>query len=233
MRFDILTLFPDIIYNYTSESILRRAQQAGLIKIGVHNFRDFALDKHHRVDDRAYGGGAGMVLKVDPIYECLKTLLAIGGKTRLRQGGAKKIKQRVIILDPAGKKFDQAMAKKFSQLDRLVLICGRYQGFDERVYKFVDEKVSIGDFVLSGGELPALEIVEATSRLLPGVLGNEESKARETFVGQKTKSAVTKGLNCECPLYTRPDDFMGLKVPKVLLSGNHDLIKKWQEENFG
>jgi len=221
MRFDILTIFPDIIYNYCSESILRRAQRAGLIEIGVHNFRDYTTNKHQRVDDTPYGGGAGMILQVQPIYECLKAIKA--GKA----GGARKAKkEKIIILDPAGKKFDQRLAEKFSKLDRLILICGRYEGFDERVYKFADEKISVGDYVLSGGELPALTVVEAVARLVSGVLGNEASLAEETH----NKFKKEAGSFAEYPQYTRPENFRGLKVPKVLLSGDHALIKDWRKK---
>ncbi len=236
MQFDILTIFPDLIYHYANDSILGLAQKKNLIKITAYNFRDFASDKHYKVDDTPYGGGAGMVLKVDPVYYCLKAIGALSGQlssralaegslkvgkrdfsTSLRSGRNDKKKMRVIILDPAGKKFDQKMAQKFSKLDRLILISGRYQGFDERIYKFVDEKISVGDFVLSGGELPALAVVEATARLLPGVLGNNESMSNESVGGK-----------IESPLYTRPDNFLGLKVPKVLLSGDHGKIKEWR-----
>ena len=223
MRFDLLTLFPDLIYNYCSESILKRAQQAGLVEIEAHNFRDYTADKHHRVDDAPYGGGAGMVLQVQPIYECLKNIKALK-----HENIKTKQKQRVIVLDPAGKKFDQAMAEEFSKLDRLVMVCGRYQGFDERVYEFVDEKISVGDFVLSGGELPALAIVEAVARLIPGVLGNEESLAGETNQKLKIKDKISKTE--ESPLYTRPEDFMGMKVPGVLLSGDHKKIAEWRAQ---
>jgi len=235
MRFDILTIFPETIYNYCSESILGRAQKAGLIKIGAHNFRDYTADKHHRVDDSPYGGGPGMVLQVQPIYDCLKALgvLSLRG-TRLGRGRSnlqnKKIaalptvarndsRTKIIIMDPAGKKFDQKMAEKFSKLERLVIISGRYEGFDERIYKFVDEKISVGDYVLAGGELPALVLVESVSRLLPGVLGNEESLKEETIVGKN-----------EYPQYTRPEDFMGLKVPKILISGDHQKIAEWRKK---
>ncbi len=171
MKFDILTIFPGIINSYASESILKRGHESGKIKVVAHDFRQFATDKHHKVDDSPYGGGPGMVLKVEPIYKCLKSIKTLRGKG----------KTKIIILDPAGKKFDQKMAQKFSKLDRLILICGRYEGFDERIYTFADEKVSVGDYILSGGELPALVILEAVARLIPGVLGNSESLKEETF----------------------------------------------------
>jgi tRNA (guanine37-N1)-methyltransferase len=216
MKFDILTIFPDIVYSYAGESILKRAQKAGLVEIAAHDFREFTTDKQRHVDDRPYGGGAGMVLQVQPIYDCLKAIKAQKGKSG---------KTKIIIMDPAGKKFNQRMAEKFSKLDRLVLVCGRYEGFDERIYKLADEKISAGDYVLSGGELPALTIVEAVSRLIPGVLGNEESLAEESH---------SKKLNItsEYPQYTRPENFMGLKVPKVLLSGDHKKIAEWRKKRL-
>lgn len=256
MKFDILTLFPDAVYGYCSESILGRAQEKNLIKITAHNFRDYSDDKHHKVDDAPYGGGAGMVLRVQPIYDCLKKIGVLSPHARggVRGGGRRKTK--IIIMDPDGKKFDQSMAQKFSKLDRLVLICGRYQGFDERIYKFVDEKVSVGDFVLSGGELPAMAIVEAAARLLPGVLGNQESLNNETFSfgnhgdifstvipvktgiynGKKKDSRLRENdkknndKKTEPPLYTRPEDFLGFKVPKILLSGDHKKIEEWRRK---
>ncbi|MBI5731994.1 MAG: tRNA (guanosine(37)-N1)-methyltransferase TrmD [Candidatus Magasanikbacteria bacterium] len=216
MRFDILTIFPKIIKDYSSESILKRGQKKGLIKIEAHDFRRFARDKHRKVDDAPYGGGAGMVLKVEPIYCCLESLGLVKNNKNIRKRDEK---VKVIILDPAGKKFDQKMAGRYAKLDRLVLICGRYEGFDERVYKFVDEKISIGDYVLSGGELPALVVTEAVARLVPEVLGNPESLKEETFEGF-----------VEYPQYTRPENFSGLKVPKVLLSGYHKKIEEWRRK---
>ncbi|MFA5820254.1 MAG: tRNA (guanosine(37)-N1)-methyltransferase TrmD [Bacteroidales bacterium] len=216
MQFNILTLFPDLIHNYSQASILGRAQKNNQIEIKTHNFRDFTLDKQHHVDDKPYGGGAGMVLQVEPIYRCLESLNLVKNGRKIKQS-----KTKIIIMDPDGKKFDQKMAKQFSKLNNLVLICGRYEGFDERIYKFVDEKISVGDYVLAGGELPALVITEATARLLPGVLGNQESLAEETFV---------QGL-LEYPQYTRPEVFMELKVPAILLSGDHKKIEQWRQKN--
>lgn len=214
MDFDILTIFPDIVHSYASESILGRAQKANLISIRAHNFRAFSGNKWGHVDDKPYGGGPGMILQVEPIYECLKSIKSLKS--------VKSIKSKVIALDPAGKKFDQRMAEKFSKLDNLVLISGRYEGFDARVYKFVDERVSVGDYVLAGGELPALVITEAVARLLPGVLGNEES-LREESHGKTSQK--------EYPQYTRPENFLGLKVPKELLSGNHKKIDAWRKKH--
>ncbi len=216
MKFNILTLFPDIIHDYAQASILGRGQKSGQIEILAHNFRDFTLDKQHHVDDKPYGGGAGMVLQVEPIYRCLENMELVQDGKKIKQP-----KTKIIIMDPDGKKFDQPMAKQFSKLDNLIIICGRYEGFDERIYKFVDEKISVGDYVLAGGELPALTIAEATARLIPGVLGNRESLAEETFV---------EGT-IEYPQYTRPENFMGLKVPPVLLSGDHKKIGEWRQKN--
>ncbi len=217
MQFDVITIFPHILDSYINESILKRAQQKKLIKIIAHNLRAVAKDKHKTVDDRPYGGGVGMVMMVEPIYKTLKKIKR-----------AKKTK--VILLDPAGRQFNQTMAKKFSKLDQLIFVCGRYEGIDARVNKFVDEKISIGPYVLSGGELPAMVIIEATARLLPGVLGKIESTQQETYA---------KENYVEYPQYTRPENFKyrqglktrRLKVPPVLLSGNHQLIKKWQTKH--
>jgi len=216
MKFDVLTLFPDIIYNYSESSILGRAQKNNLINIESHNFRDFTLDKQKHVDDKPYGGGPGMVLQVEPIYRTLESLNLVKDGKKVKDK-----KTKILVMDPDGKKFDQQMAKKFSKLERLVFICGRYEGFDERVYKFADERVSVGEYVLAGGELPALIITEAVARLLPGVLGNNQSIVEETFSGQ----------NPEYPQYTRPENFLGFKVPKILLSGNHENIKKWRKNS--
>ncbi len=216
MKFNILTLFPDLIHDYAQASILGRGQKNGQIEILAHNFRDFTLDKQHHVDDKPYGGGAGMVLQVEPIYRCLENMGLVKDGKKIKQP-----KTKIIIMDPDGKKFDQKIAKQFSKLDNLILICGRYEGFDERVYKFVDEKISVGEYVLAGGELPALTITEATARLIPGVLGNLESLTEETFV----EGAM------EYPQYTRPENFMGAKVPNILLSGDHGKIGEWRQKN--
>lgn len=209
MRFDVLTIFPDLVHSYAEESIVGRGQAKQKIRVVAHNLRDYAPERFGRVDDKPYGGGPGMILQVEPIYKCLKSIDAF-----------KKKKSKVILLDPAGKKFDQKMAEKFSRLDRLVLVAGRYEGFDARIFEFVNERVSVGDYVLAGGELPALTIIEATARLVPGVLGNEESLAEESH------GATSK----EYPQYTRPENFMGRKVPSVLLSGDHKKIAEWRQK---
>jgi len=220
MKFEVLTIFPEIISDYANQSILGRGQKAGHIQVQPHDFRKFSSDKRDHVDDTPYGGGPGMILQVQPIFDCLKNL---GLVTEDKNGKPKKHKiknTKVIIMDPAGKKFDQKMAKKFSKLDKLILVAGRYEGFDARIYKMVDERVSVGNYVLAGGELAALTIIEATARLVPGVLGNQNSLKEETFEGGKK----------EYPQYTRPENFMGLKVPDVLLSGDHKKIEDWRKE---
>lgn len=240
MRFDVLTLFPDIIYHYLSDTILSRAEKNDLIKVVAHNFRQFSGNKYGHVDDKPYGGGPGMILRVEPIFECLKAIGVLsnrnGRSVILRRPKAdegflksdsrdsspfraQNDKTKIILMDPAGQKFDQGMAAKFSKLDNLVIICGRYEGFDARLYDFVDERVSVGDYVLAGGELPALTIIEATSRLVPGVLGNEESLKEETF------TLDGKEYN----QYTRPENFLGKAVPPVLLSGDHKKIAEWRQ----
>lgn len=207
MQIDILTIFPQIFDSYFSESIIKRAKKKALLDIKVHDIRDFARDKHKTVDDRPYGGGPGMILKIEPMFRCLKSI-------------KRQKKSKVIILTPGGKTFDQKMARNLSKIDQLILICGRYEGFDERVMKFADLQISIGDYVLTGGEIPAMVMVDAVTRLIPGVLGNKDSTKEETF--SQSKDYI------EYPQYTRPEIFKGMKVPKVLLSGHHQKIKKWR-----
>ncbi len=228
MKFEILTIFPEIINDYCNKSILGKAEAKGLIEVAPHNFRDYTLDKRNHVDDSPYGGGPGMVLQVQPIFDCLKKLGVVDSKGKKLK--IKNSKLKILAMDPAGKKFDQKMAEKFAKkYNRLVFVCGRYEGFDERIYKFIDEKISVGDYVLAGGELPALTIIEAVSRLIPGVLGNAESLKEETHNKLKIKNSKLK-ISSEYPQYTRPENFMGLKVPKILLSGNHALIENWRKK---
>jgi len=209
MQFDIITIFPDILDSYFNESILKRAQKAGKIKIKMHDLRKYAAGKHRSVDDKPYGGGPGMVLMIEPLYKTLKKI-------------RKKKNSQVILLDPAGKQFNQKIAQSYSKLDQLIMICGRYEGVDARIEEYIDQKVSIGSYILSGGELGAAVILEAISRLIPGVLGKYESTEYETFSGKDSEII-------EHPQYTRPEVFKGLKVPEVLLSGNHQEIAKWRK----
>mgnify|MGYP001102586999 CR=1 FL=1 len=208
LQCDILTIFPAIFDSYFKESIIKRALEKKLIKINIHNFRDFAKDKHKTVDDRPYGGGPGMILKVEPIYRCLANI-------------KRRKKSKIVLLTPKGKTFNQKIASTLSKLNQLILICGRYEGFDERVRKLVDQEISIGDYVLTGGELPAMVIVDTVARLIPGII-EAESLAEETF--------YKKGY-IEYPQYTRPEVFESLKVPRVLLSGDHKKIREWRKRH--
>ncbi len=209
MRIDILTLFPEMFAGPFSESILKRAADKALIDIHLHQIRDYTHDKHHVVDDTPYGGGAGMVMKPEPIFEAVEAVKAMA------EGEA-----RVILLSPAGKLFTQAVATDLALKPRLILIAGHYEGFDERVRSVIDHEISIGDYVLSGGELPAMVIVDAVARLIPGVLGSDESHIEESH---------SQGL-LEYPHYTRPPEFRGMAVPEILLSGDHAKIAKWRRK---
>jgi len=209
MKFNILTIFPEIFNSYFDESIIKRAKKKKKINIKIHNFRQFASDKYKSVDDKPYGGGPGMLLKIEPIYKCLKSI------KRLK-------KSRVILLTPKGKRFTQAKAKALTKYDQLILIAGHYEGFDARIKKYVDEEISIGDYVLTGGEIPAMIIIDSVTRLLTGVLGDDQSAKDETFT--KHKKYI------EYPQYTRPEKFRGQTVPKVLLSGNHANIQAWRNK---
>ncbi|MDP2587034.1 MAG: tRNA (guanosine(37)-N1)-methyltransferase TrmD [Candidatus Komeilibacteria bacterium] len=209
MQYDIITIFPKILDSYFNESILKRAQKAKLITIKTHDLRAYTTDKHHKVDDSPYGGGPGMIFKIEPLYKCLKAL-------------KRKKKSKVFLMDPAGQQFNQKMSASFAKLDQIILICGRYEGVDARIDKLIDGKICIGPYVLSGGELPAAIIVEAVSRLLPGVLGKMESLQYETFNGELSDVV-------EHPQYTKPAVFNRWKVPEILLSGNHAEIDKWRK----
>jgi tRNA (guanine37-N1)-methyltransferase len=234
MRFEIVTIFPEIFSSYFSESILKRAQIAGLISIKIHNLRDFTTDKHKTVDDTPCGGGAGMVMKVEPIYKSVKFIKS------LKFVRSKK-KTRIILFSAKGKKYTQKDVRRFAKYDNLILICGRYEGVDERVTKYIaDEEISIGDYVLTGGEIPAMIVVDSVSRLIPGVLGNPKSLDNESFsmgVHLRRASADAKfsceiedfEKICEYPQYTKPEVFNKWKVPKVLLSGNHKEIENWRK----
>jgi len=212
MRVDIITLFPSMFAGPFGESIVKRAQEKGILKINLHNLRCFTFDRYHSVDDTPFGGGVGMVIKVEIIHRALKEI-----KEKIK--GA----VEVILLSPRGRKFTQDIAKKLAQVENLILICGHYEGVDERVRKYlIDEEISIGDYVLSGGELPAMVVVDAVARLLPGVLGNKDSVKEDSFY---------QGL-LDYPQYTRPACFMGWKVPAVLLSGNHQEIKRWRRKKM-
>jgi len=212
VKIDILTLFPKMFENVLDESILKRAQKKGLVEIRVHNLRDWTFDSHRSADDKPFGGGAGMVMKVEPVYLGLKELKK---ETKLQRNK----ETRVILLTPQGKRLEQKTAKRIAKYKRLILICGHYEGFDERIRRFADEEISIGDYVLTCGELPALVLIDSVVRLLPGVLGEKESLRFESFENNLL----------EYPQYTRPADFNGMKVPQVLLSGDHKRIEEWRK----
>ena len=210
LKFDIITIFPEIFNSFFSESLIARAQKKKIIKINVHNLRDWTSDKHKTVDDKPFGGGFGMIMKIEPIFKAVKDL-------------KKKKKTKVVLFTPRGKKFNQKTAYQFSKLDQIILICGRYEGVDERVAKNIaDIELSIGDYVLMGGELPAMVVIETIARLVPGVLGKE----------QLLKERVTKQKGfIEYIQYTRPEVFNKWRVPKVLMSGNHKKIEEWRRKH--
>jgi tRNA (guanine37-N1)-methyltransferase len=245
MKFDILTIFPDFFQGPLDYGIVRRAREAGLIEIGIHDLREFTHDRHRTVDDRPFGGGEGMVLKPEPIFECLESLTVASRSERLSPDA----RETVVLLSPQGQMFTQAVAQELVGRDRVVMICGRYEGVDERVGEYLaDREISVGDFVLSGGELGAAIIVDTVSRLVPGALGNAASAQQESFtrgatgfhigqqranVGHPTEngppsSTCGSGGLLDYPHYTRPADFRGLPVPEVLMNGNHDEIRRWR-----
>ena len=207
MRIDILTLFPEMFDGVLSASMLGRAQASGLIDIRVHNIRDYTDNKHRKADDYPFGGGAGLVMMAQPIYDCMDAVLQ--GESAHR-----------ILLTPRGRTLNQKIAKELSCEDRLVLLCGHYEGVDERVMEIIDDEISIGDYVLTGGELPAMVLIDCVSRLIPGVLGSEESAADESFSDDLL----------EYPQYTRPASFRGMDVPEILLNGHHAKIQAWRAE---
>jgi len=208
MRFDVITIFPDLFKDFLSFGIIGRAIKKGIIEVRVHNLRDYTKDKHRKVDDKPYGEETGMILMPEPVFNAVENV---------------KVNENswVILLSPQGKLFNQEIAFKFSKFSQIILICGRYEGVDERIKEhLIDEEISIGDYIVSGGEIPAMVIIDAVSRLVPGVVGKEESLKKDSF--------FSKIL--DYPRYTRPRNFRGLLVPDILLSGDHEKIKKWQKE---
>src|SRR5580692_8373447 len=238
MKIDILTIFPDFFRGFLDHGIVRRAQETGLVEISIHDLRAFTKDKHRTVDDRPFGGGEGMVLKPEPLFECLQSLGLASREDRVNDGVAGRAKQSVILLSAQGQRFSQKIATELAALDRMVLICGRYEGVDERVADFLaDRELSIGDYVLSGGEMAAAVVIEAIMRLLPGALGNEASARQESFTApaevktvQGADSTCGSGGLLDYPHYTRPAEFRGMNVPEVLLSGNHEEIRRWRHQ---
>ncbi len=232
MKIDILTIFPDFFRGPLDYGIIRRAREAAIAAVQIHDLRAFAHDRHRTVDDRPFGGGEGMVLKPEPIFECIEGMKVTPREQRL----SGRSRESVVLLSAQGTRFNQAEADKLAGLERLVLICGRYEGVDERVSEHLaDRELSIGDYVLSGGELGAAVIVDAVTRLLPGALGNEASTGQESFSTRSplqssngpSSTCSSRGL-LDYPHYTRPADFRGLSVPEVLVSGNHEEIRHWR-----
>ena len=209
MKIDVLTLFPGMFAGPLDESIVKRARGAGLLDLTIHNLRDYTHDRHKTVDDKPFGGGPGMLLKPEPIFEAVESLA--------------RENTRIILLSPSGRKFDQGIARELAQQEHLLLVTGHYEGFDERIREaLADDELSIGDYVLTNGALPAMVVIDAVTRLLPGALGDDTSSHEESF------SPAFAGL--EYPQYTRPAEFRGMKVPEVLVSGNHTEIAKWRAE---
>jgi tRNA (guanine37-N1)-methyltransferase len=252
MKFDIITIFPGFFSGPLDYGIVRRARELGLTDYRVHDLREFTHDRHHTVDDRPFGGGEGMVLKPEPIFECAEKLQVAPREMRV----AGQVKESVVLLSAHGQRFDQSVAEKLAALERVVLICGRYEGVDERVNEFLaDRELSIGDYVLSGGELAAAAVLDAVTRLIPGALGNEASARQESFSANKSDSATrTRNLTgdvtekvgaknpapdstcgsgglLDYPHYTRPAQFRAMGIPEVLLSGDHDQIRQWRRRS--
>jgi tRNA (guanine37-N1)-methyltransferase len=213
MRFDVLTLFPDIFQGYLGQSLLRRAIQAGLVSVRLHNIRDWSKGKHNTVDDRPFGGGPGMVMKVEPVVECVEEVRAMADDSG-----------RLVMLTPQGQRLDQKAVERLAGHERILLLCGRYEGFDERIRMILQpEEISIGDYVLNGGEVAAMTIIDTVIRLVPGVLGDEDSSISDSFSGERRW--------LEFAQYTRPREYRGLAVPDVMVNGNHEEIARWREED--
>ncbi len=247
MTFDIITIFPDFFSGPFAWGVMRRARDAGLIQIRIHDLRNFTTDKHRTTDDRPFGGGEGMVMKCEPIFGAVESIFS-----REAVPATERERTAVVLLSASGKPFDQAMARRWSGLPRVILLCGRYEGVDERIAEHLaTEEVSVGNFVLSGGELPAAMVVDAVTRLLPGALGDERSSEQESFtpptaalksraLSAKAGSLATRaafesatmggGGILDCPHYTRPAEFRGWAVPEVLISGNHEEIRRWRRK---
>ena len=236
MRFDLITIFPEFFAGPFDHGILRRAREAGLVEVNVQDLREFTKDRHRTVDDRPFGGGEGMVLKPEPLFEAVESLLgqSVGDATRkpVRGPGT-----AIVLLSAGGKLFDQETARRYAQMERIIFVCGRYEGVDERVAEHLaTEEISIGNFVLSGGELPAMLVIDSVTRLIPGALGNEASSQNESFnetedpsgdMSQKPRATCQAIL--DYPHYTRPAEYRGWRVPEVLIGGNHAEVAKWRK----
>src|SRR6266403_5550947 len=251
MRFDLITIFPEFFGGPLEHGIVRRARESGLVEVHVQDLREFTKDRHRTVDDRPFGGGEGMVLKPAPLFEAVESLVGHGAGDRWKPGG-EDAKTAIVLMSAAGKLFRQETARRYAQLERVIFICGRYEGVDERVAEYLaTEEISVGDFVLSGGELPAMLVVDAVTRLLPGALGNEASAQNESFsaggafpaevqhaappkdgrnLASKQPTAIGDEVLLDYPHYTRPAEFRGWTVPEVLIGGNHAEVAKWRRQ---
>ncbi len=231
MKFEILTIFPDFFRGPLDHGIVRRAREAGLVGIAIHDLRAFTHDRHRTVDDRPFGGGEGMVLKPEPLFECAESL----GMAPRAERVAGRVRESVVLLSAQGRMFNQAVAAKLAGLERVMLLCGRYEGVDERVAeRLADCELSVGDYVLSGGELAAAVILDAVTRLLPGALGNEASARQESFTTGEAAASAGPSSTCgsggllDYPHYTRPAEYRGWPVPEILISGHHEEIRRWR-----
>ena len=227
MRFDVLTLFPSLFDSYVGQSLLKKAIDGKLVEVVTHDIRNWSRDKHHKVDDRPFGGGPGMVLRVEPVVECVEAVQSLPWKEGAAQSG------HLIVLSPRGRTLNQQIVEELAGKNRLVLLCGRYEGFDERVFDILQpDEISLGDFVLNGGEVAAMAVIDAVIRLVPGVLGDEESSQSDSFSelsGSAQRSHPGERM-LEFAQYTRPREFRGHEVPEVLISGNHEQIRRWRAE---
>lgn len=213
MRFDVLTLFPEMFTGYLGQSLLHRAIERGLVEVRLHNIRDWTDDKHHTVDDRPFGGGPGMVLKVEPVVECVEEVC----RSESEPG-------HLVMLTPQGRRLEQAVVEELAERQRILLLCGRYEGFDERIRTLLaPDEISIGDFILNGGEVAAMAVMDAVIRLVPDVLGHEDSSSEDSFSGPRRLLEFSQ--------YTRPREYRGLEVPEVLLSGDHEAIARWRKQD--
>ena len=227
MRFDVLTLFPSMFDSYVGQSLLKKAIEAGLVSVATHDIRNWSRDKHHKVDDRPFGGGPGMVLRVEPVVECVEAVQQLTWREGTDAGEKTAEPGHLIVLSPRGRTLNQTIVQELAGKQRLVLLCGRYEGFDERVYDILQpDEISLGDYILNGGEVAAMAVIDAVIRLIPGVLGDEASSQSDSFSGSSDRQARW----LEFAQYTRPREFRGHEVPEVLLGGNHQQIERWRSE---
>ena len=225
MRFDVLTLFPSLFDSYVGQSLLKKAIEGQRVEVIAHDIRDWSRDKHHKVDDRPFGGGPGMVLRVEPVVECVEAVQSLPWKEGAAESG------HLIVLSPRGRTLNQQVVEELAGKRRLVLLCGRYEGFDERVFDILQpDEISLGDFILNGGEVAAMAVIDAVIRLVPGVLGDDASSQNDSFSEASGSELEGERRLLEFAQYTRPREFRGYEVPDVLLNGNHEQIRRWRAE---